>query len=180
MEALFMIMNAELQTLRGRTFFWVGLGVLPVFWLWWMTPRQFTERQRFFARLWTAVYAVAVALSLCLWPAAQEQAVMIRDGYAQLMFLVGGALWAWLLFRKGSPLWNLTLIDGFFMFVTFGHLIPIMLNAWLKVGLAPIKGPLSILCVLIPACLHLLVIPTGRVMDRIRGRCRAWRRRWGI
>jgi hypothetical protein len=32
-------MTRDLQTLRGKIFFWLGIAVFPLFWVLWMSPR---------------------------------------------------------------------------------------------------------------------------------------------
>ncbi len=49
----------NLQSTRTRVFFWVGMLILPVFWIWWMRERYFSKTQRIIGWTWTALYVGA-------------------------------------------------------------------------------------------------------------------------
>jgi uncharacterized membrane protein len=92
-------MPNELQTSRGRFFFWIGLAVLPVFWLWWMSERHFTRRQIWCARVWCLFYVVAVNAAWVLIPYFREQITELRWTYSMVAFWIGLSLWVWLFWR---------------------------------------------------------------------------------
>lgn len=146
----FPIMPHELQTRRGRAFFWIGLGVLPVFWLAWMKPRDFTSFQIRAARFWTALF---IALTCIAWysvPVFHSGITALPTTYSHVAFITGGALLVWLLLR------SLTLIEAFFLPFIFG---PYVIN-WIMFTLHHLEPhPAAFLFILVPALLHLVESP---------------------
>ncbi|WP_395748249.1 hypothetical protein [Prosthecobacter sp.] len=155
-------MAAELQTRRGRTFFWIGLGVFPVFWVWWMNARQFTSEQMRAARVWTGLYVVAVVVAWWMVPEFRMRVNHLPWNYSFIAYEVGVWLWIWLLFRivklpanvMGFVIW-LDIISMFF------HSFRPVLN------LLP-QHPLALLWILIPATVHLLVEPVRLYEARLK------------
>lgn len=81
---------------RERTFFWLGVFVLPLFWSWFTLSMKFARRERFVAFLWLAVFV--------LWLLHQRSAVVdqletLSFVYPAILGWVTVALYAWLLFR---------------------------------------------------------------------------------
>lgn len=159
-------MSTELQTLRARVFFWLGMAVFPLFWVWWLNARQFTPWQIRGARLWTVLYVLAAAVAWWASPAFRSWLASLPWSYPHIAFQVGLALWIWLFFR----LFNLpsTLI-GYFI----GGEIILGLSSWIRQlihSLMPIFQTLpqsltALLFMLIPASAHLSVVPIRRYRE---------------
>lgn len=161
-------MSTELQTLRGRAFFWLGMVVFPLFWVWWLNARQFTTRQIRGARLWTVLYVLAAAVACWASPAFRSWLTSLPWSYPHIAFQVGLALWIWLFFR----LFNLpNILIGYFI----GGEILLGLRSWigqLLHSLLPFFQALpqslaALLFMLIPASAHLSVIPIRRYRERL-------------
>lgn len=150
-------MHHELQTRRGRAFFWIGLGVLPVFWLAWMKPRDFTSFQIRMARLWTALF---VLLSCVAWhslPVFRNGITALPMTYSHVAFITGCTLLGWLLLR------SLTLVEALFLPLIIGaHVIN-----WIVFTLHHLEPhPASLLFILVPALLHLWENPRKQHISR--------------
>lgn len=159
-------MSAELQTHRGRVFFWIGMAVFPVFWVWWLNARQFTAQQIRGARLWTVLYVLAAAVAWLASPAFRIRLSDLPWTYSLIAGQVGVALWIWLFFR----LFNLSNI-------LFGYVI----GGEILIGLSPgiqrsfhflqpffqaLPDSLaSLLFILVPASAHLSVVPIRRYRE---------------
>lgn len=151
-------MSSELQTPRGRIFFWIGMAVLPVFWLGWMNTRQFTRWQIRAACVWTLLYLAAVIAFWRVSPEFQSRLALLPWNYACISFHVGMALWIWLLFR------TLRLSDIIACFIVSMDVVAMLLSLaipWLN-ALPPPPHPASLLYILIPAAAHLAVEPVRR------------------
>jgi hypothetical protein len=152
-------MNArtpELQTSRGRFFFWLGLIILPIFWVWWMRPAYFSRTQRRVGWVWTACYVGALVFF-------REPLGHHLDGlsfsYPFVAIRLGCALWLWLLlriYRVGQ--------------IIFGFMMSTQVLAMLAdVGahlMQRMPSPGFWIFPLIPAVLHLLVEPVRRWQRR--------------
>lgn len=154
-------MNADLQTLRGRIFFWIGLGVLPVFWLWWMTGSRFSKRQIRAARIWTSVYVAALLAAWWAFPDLQTRVIDLQWTYAHVSFQVGFVLWLWFAFRTTSISRN---IFGFIIGIDIIAMMEPLVNGAIR-NMLP--HPISVVFVLIPAAAHLLVEPFRRFRQRV-------------
>lgn len=161
-------MSAELQTLRGRVFFWIGMVVFPVFWVWWLNARQFTTWQIRGGRLWTVLYVLAVAVACWVSPVFRSRLIGLPWNFSPIAFQVGLALWIWLFFR----LFNLSNI--LFGYIIGGEIL-IGLSPWIRRSFHSLQpffqalpAPLvSLLFVLIPASAHLSVVPIRRYRARL-------------
>lgn len=149
-------MSAELQTPRGRTFFWLGMAVLPVFWLGWMNTRQFTRWQIRTACVWTLLYLAAVIAFWRVSPEFQSRLALLPWNYAYISFHVGIALWIWLLFRT---LKISQIIVGFLVSM---DAIAILVSLAFPLLHSLLANPLSLLFILVPAAAHLMVEPLRR------------------
>ncbi len=159
-------MSTELQTPRGRAFFWLGMVVFPMFWVWWLNARQFTTRQIRGARLWTVIYVLAVAVAWWESPAFRSWLTGLPWNYSHITFQVGLALWIWLFFR----LFNLpNILIGYFI----GGEIILGLRSWIGQLIhpllpffhAPPDSLAALLFMLIPASAHLSVVPIRRYRE---------------
>lgn len=146
-------MTRDLQTLRGKIFFWLGIVVFPVFWVFWMNPRQFTRLQIRAAQIWTVAYAVALVTAWWMVPAVDDRLYSVGWSFSQISFQVGLVLWVWLFLRAMSywafVLYFLVSID--IIAITSSLMLP-----WVT-KLPP--HPSSLMFILIPAVMHLLVEP---------------------
>lgn len=97
---------SELQTSRGRFFFWLGVFVLPLFWSWFTLSRKFAMRERLVAFLWVAVF---VAWLLHQRSALAERFETVLIVYPAILGWVTVALYVWLFFRGGC--FPVTLIE---------------------------------------------------------------------
>jgi hypothetical protein len=152
-------MPNELHTSRGRFVFWIGLAVLPIFWLWWMSERHFTRRQIWCARVWCLFYVVAVNAAWVLIPYFREQITELQWTYSMVSFVIGLVLWIWLLLRTWRPTLIEIIVPLFAILPTVASVAAPTLN---KMG----PHPLSLLFILVPAAAHLLVAPTCRFLSR--------------
>ncbi|HRH94655.1 MAG TPA: hypothetical protein PLB55_01910 [Prosthecobacter sp.] len=157
-------MSTDLQTHRGRVFFWIGLAVLPVFWIWWMSERYFSIRQIRTARLWTTVYLAALAGAWFAFPVLRFRVSDLRWTYSLVAFQVGIALWIWLIFRTASIR---EIIIGFIVCIDIIAILSSLTIPYLQT-MAPHPG--SIIFILIPAVAHLLVDPARRLRQRLISR----------
>lgn len=148
----------DLQTRRGRFFFWIGLIILPVFWVWWMRRPYFSDAQRRAGWCWTWIH---LKLLLYFHVPLGERAVSALYGWQTVLGWITLALWLWL----GLRLFRLDqLIFGFFL---LGEVVAPMLQLYLPflrhMPLALVEA-LALLCFtpVLPAALHLLVEPARR------------------
>jgi hypothetical protein len=94
--------KSELNSDRGRFFFWIGMMLLPIFWLWWMHPSLFSKRAIRLGRYWTALWSVGVLLG---WIFVGTHIAHAWDPQG-LAVRMTGILVGWLLLRIYG-LWNL-------------------------------------------------------------------------
>lgn len=154
-------MSTELQTLRGRAFFWLGMMVFPLFWVWWLNARQFTTRQIRGARLWTVLYVLAAVVAWWVSPAFRTRLGTLQWTYSHVAFQVGIALWIWLAFRTLKLAETVAyLIVGVDIIATLVSLTIPFLHQ-----LQPHPG--SLLYILIPAAAHLSVAPIRRYREEL-------------
>ncbi|WP_050030274.1 hypothetical protein [Verrucomicrobium sp. BvORR034] len=142
-------MTRDLQTLRGKIFFWLGIVVLPVFWIFWMNSRQFARHQIRAAQIWTGIYAAA----LIGIPAAYDRVHAFLWAFSQISFQVGLVLWVWLFLRTMSIG---TFVLFFLVSIDIIAIMSSLIVPWLA-KLAP--HPSSLVFILLPAAMHLLVEP---------------------
>lgn len=158
------MMSTDLQTIRGRVFFWIGLALLPVFWIWWMSVRDFSLRQILCARLWTAVYVLVLVAAWFMFPVLRSRLSDLQWTYSHVAFQIGIALWIWLIFRNSSI--GQTIV-GFIVCID----IIAILSAFVVPALhAMPPHPISLIFVIVPVAAHLLVKPVRRLRDRLTER----------
>ncbi|MBL9142673.1 MAG: hypothetical protein JNM99_03230 [Verrucomicrobiaceae bacterium] len=152
-------MNTNLESTRGRAFFWLGLTVLPVFWIWWMTPVHFTSRQIRWGRVWTMVYMAAFIIAWFAFPTFQARLLDFRWTYGHVSVLTGLGLCLWLLFRVIRI--RLRIQD--LMVTLFLADVMSLVTPGFSLMLARIEPrPATMIFVIIPAVAHLLVEPLRR------------------
>jgi hypothetical protein len=139
-------MNQELQTPRGRFFFWIGLGILPVFWLPWMKPRDFSPRQIQGAKIWTLLFLMLVFIAWNTLPLFRNGVLALPMTYSHVSLIIGLALLVWLFFRL------LTVIELIVIPLSMGGQMASLFMPTVK-QLEP--HPASLLFIAVPALLHL-------------------------
>jgi hypothetical protein len=160
-------MSSELFSVRGRVFFWIGLVVFPVFWIWWMTHEYFSRRQIKLARLWTFAYVLLIAFAWWFFPTLRERVLDLRWTYSHIAFQIGIVLWIWLIIRLHGP-------------VTWGDIVGLIvcIDVIAIISGLPslldrmIPHPASAVFVLLPALAHLLVVPMERFSRWLLSHCR--------
>ena len=154
-------MPHDLQTTRGRVFFGIGLVILPVFWIWWITPRHFSRRQIQAAWVWTIAYCLIAVLAWWTLPVFHERVANLRWNYPAVSFQVGVVLWLWLLFRIGG-VWQVVM--SLLMCIDVGGLLWGMAASVFD-KLDP--SPIVLLDIVIPAAAHLLLDPAKALRKRL-------------
>ncbi len=141
---------ADLQTLRGRIFFWIGLLILPVFWLWWMTDKHFSKIQISGARVWAVVYLGVVIIM------HEQLAPYLPKALCDYQFIairLTGALTIWLLFRMFG------VIHAIAIAIVLCDALAVLLSELANSLNGPLPGIWIVLFPLFPAALHLLLEP---------------------
>ncbi len=144
------ILASELQTLRGRVFFWIGLVILPVFWVWWMRPAYFSRRQRAAGWMWTGCYLVGLIVGRQF---LSERLDALAFSYSSVAVQVGMVLWLWWALRVFSV--------GQIIVVWLVSVDVIAILASLWIPTMSRAGPLPglVIFLLVPAVLHLMLEP---------------------
>ncbi|TDU80818.1 hypothetical protein EI77_00116 [Prosthecobacter fusiformis] len=86
----------DLETTRGRIFFWIGMVIFPAFWIWWMRPRYFTKSQRLLGWIWFGVYLLGLLLQRELIGRFLPELVL---GYPVIAVRLNLVLFVWFLVR---------------------------------------------------------------------------------
>jgi hypothetical protein len=159
-------MSSDLQTIRGRFFFWIGLAILPLFWIGWMTPRDFSYRQISGARLWTVAYTLILVACWNMFPALRSRVWDLQLTYSLIAFQIGTVLWIWLILRT-SPVGQ-TIVGFMVCMPIIGMLSSLAIPALQAMS----PHPVSLSFVILPAVLHLLVEPSRRLWDLLMKRRR--------
>lgn len=81
---------------RSTAFFWLGVGIFPVFWSWITLNRRFAEWQRVLAFAWLAVVALMVLNS---WPQVTDNLAWYTTVLPVVGIQLTLALSVWLLVR---------------------------------------------------------------------------------
>jgi hypothetical protein len=92
---------------RSAAFFWLGVGVFPVFWSWFTIGKNFPKWQRCLAFGWMLVTTTAFAIT---WPQMSERYYLMSLGLPIISFLLTFGLWAWLILRM-FPLGQLLMMS---------------------------------------------------------------------
>lgn len=141
------ILLSDLETLRGRIFFWLGLLILPVFWVWWMRPTHFGPSQRMAGGIWTGIY---IALILVFWGELILRFGHLGVTYPAVAIRMGLVLGLWLLMRKQG------IFGGLVCAALIGECTVIPLSLMARKTEAFIQSPCLLLFPLLIAGLHLL------------------------
>jgi len=148
---------SDLGTLRGRIFFWLGLAILPVFWIWWMRPTYFSRRQRIAGWVWTAVY---VALLVLFRDSLSHRWEHLMASYPVVAIRLGVALSVWFLVRVFSLG---RVIIGFIVCTDMlAMMFSLAARAFNATGLS-FTTPMIFIFPLLVALAHLLVEPVRRI-----------------
>lgn len=81
---------------RETAFFWMGMLIIPVFWVWWTLHPRFKRWERALAIKWTAVWITFMWIRLDQLPDYFDAAAMALPGLCTLLTL---CLWALFVFR---------------------------------------------------------------------------------
>ncbi len=149
---------SEMQTSRGRFFFWIGLIILPVFWVWWMRAEYFSRTQRRAGWMWTVCYLGTLILCKDL---VGERLQALIFSYSTVSLQLGAVLWLWLLFRVFS------FKQLVFLYLVSVDVIAMLASLWVPALSRMEPSPTCWIFPLIPAVLHLLVEPVHRWRKKI-------------
>jgi|GEM_PF-1514831 len=149
-------MPSDLQTPRGRVFFWLGLAVFPLFWVGWMRRHDFTPRQILGGRLWAGLYILLLTAVWLVFPEVRNRVSDLQWMYSHVAFHVGIALWLWLIVRMTSIR---EIIIGFILCI---DILAMMLPQMTSTFRVLTPHPASLLYVIVPAVAHLLLEPARR------------------
>ncbi|QIF02602.1 hypothetical protein [Roseimicrobium sp. ORNL1] len=104
---------------RSTVFFWLGVGVFPIFWSWFTFERKFASWQRCLALGWMVTTLVAFALAS---PQMSERYKALLLGLPLVSLLVTLGLCLWLAIRTFS------FVDWFLFCVVAGGVAPLLLS----------------------------------------------------
>lgn len=155
----------DLLTRRGRFFFWVGLVILPIFWVWWMRPPYFSDAQRRAGWCWTWIH---LKLLMLFHQPLGERALSALYGWEWVLGWITFVLWLWLALR-------LFRLDQLFCgYLILGEVVVPMLHLYVPSLRHMPQALLTALALLfftpvLPAALHLLVQPARRWWQQRRG-----------
>jgi hypothetical protein len=145
----------DLRRTRARLFFWLGLLILPIFWVWWMNKRWFTRTERIFGCTWTAAYtSTAVHFHKEL---ADYITTYLSFGHPVVAVWITIGLGVWLTGRNRA--FSATLFDIFFLILVLGAPLMRAMHEML-VSSVQLGAPFHIwILPTIPAIIHLLITP---------------------
>jgi hypothetical protein len=147
---------------RSAAFFWLGVGVFPVFWSWFTMGRRFPKWQRNLALGWMLTVVTALVIT---WPQMAERYYLLPLKLPSVIGTLTVALWVWLALRL-FPLGQLVML----------FIVSIDIIAMLSSLCAPAYyrhssagfSPGMALMPLIPALLHFAVEPGHRLFARLK------------
>src|SRR5688572_26548477 len=85
---------------RSAAFFWLGVGIFPVFWCWFILGQSFSKWQSIFAIGWMHTVIAAFAIT---WPLMSERYYLMSLRLPIISFHISFWLWVWLVFRAMRP-----------------------------------------------------------------------------
>jgi len=154
--------TSELETTRGRVFFWIGMAILPVFWVWWMRAAPFAAWQRRLGWLWTCIY-IGIGFFQRDWLATWMPALLLGSPIVAVRLALVLLIWLWM--RIEGRWWH-RLIELILVVDCLG-----MLSSHVECILAVMpQTPLVYLPAAALAAAHLL-------LDPVRDRFNVW---WSI
>lgn len=146
---------------RSAAFFWLGVGVFPVFWSWFTMGKQFPKWQRNLALGWMLVVCTAFVVT---WPQMAGRYYLPPFKLPSITGTLTVALWVWLALRLFS------LGQLLMLFIVSIDIIAIVASlcvpAYHRLSAAGFS-PVMALLPLIPALLHLAVEPGRRLLEKI-------------
>ena len=148
---------------RERTFFWLGVFMLPMFWSWFTIRQEFTSRQRVAAFSWLAV---TIALAVTRWEQLTQHWSFITVGYPLIIAWLTFGLAGWFCYRVG--MFPRTLFEIVFLFLFFAPTAHYLLNPFYRAIGTPFNFR-WLVPPLIFAILHLCVDPSKRLYRRYFG-----------
>lgn len=145
----------DLDTRRGRIFFWIGLVILPLFWIGWMTPRHFSKTQRGLAWGWLAIYTTGLVFYHEALLGFMPPWAVSYPGVAMRLNL---ALFVWLVIRSVGFSWFISLAVVSIDIVAI--LASLMVPTWNMIERTmPGLKPLIFAPAVLLAVMHLLLDP---------------------
>ena len=134
---------------RSAAFFWLGVGVFPVFWSWFTMGKSFPKWQRCLALGWMLVVVAVLAIT---WPQMSERYSLMSPGLPALCVKLSHWLWVWLVLRVVPP--GILVV----MITPFAQLQSLYFPFISSLALPDVSIHWALLP-LIPAILHLLLSP---------------------
>lgn len=158
-------MSDDLHTTRGKIFFWIGMVIFPVFWMWWLSRGRFTLCQRWLGRVWAVIYVLSALAAWMVLPEVREWTSCLRWGYSLVVFQVGLGLWVWL------PCRFLSLKETIFGLIcgvdVWAILASLVVPSSYVIGQEPGAAlPIALAFVALPFWLHLQVEPLLRKLHQ--------------
>ena len=145
----------DLMQTRARIFFWLGLLILPLFWIWWMNKRWFTRTERIIGWTWTAAYLALLAIFYK--ELADYIMTYLSFGHPIVAVWITIGLGVWLMGRYRA--FSATLFEIIFLFLALGASLMRAMHE-LLVSSVKVGSPFHIwILPIIPAILHLLITP---------------------
>lgn len=108
---------------RSAVFFWLGVGIFPVFWSWFTFGKMFASWQRYLALGWMVTTLGLFGLT---WPQMSERYDLLLLGLPLLSLLVTLGLSLWLVIR------TLSFVDWFLLYVVAGGVAPLLLTRFIE------------------------------------------------
>ena len=132
---------------RSAAFFWLGVGVFPVFWSWFTLGKKFASWQRYLALGWMVIALAVFALT---WPRMTERYELLLLALPLLSLLVTLGLCLWLAFRFFS------FFDWFLIYIVAGGVAPLQFDRLMAYAVEQDFSCKWAMLPLVPAFLHLL------------------------
>jgi hypothetical protein len=161
LEKLSDVMSPMRDT-RERTFFWLGVLVLPIFWSWFTLDPRFNRAQRLLAFSWLTV---TVVMAYACRGVLSEHLAFAVLGYPVIAGYLTVALTGWLLYRAGA-LTSVTLFEVLFLGVIFGPYLRYFMDPYVHV----VGHPNAIYTWVLPLILsvaHLLLDPLTLAWEQL-------------
>jgi hypothetical protein len=131
---------------RSAAFFWLGVGILPVFWSWFTMGRQFQKWQRHLALGWLLV---VLGMVVSHWAPVEARLEMLALTFPIIPLCVTCGLFAWLFLRIAEmPLPFQVLVFGV---LSHSYLVISTLD---RLAIQPFAWAFAFLPI-VPAFLHL-------------------------
>jgi hypothetical protein len=147
---------------RSAFFFWLGVGVFPVFWSWFTIKESFPRWQRNLALGWMMTVVIALMIT---WPHMAERYYLLPLKLPSVIGTLTVALWIWLALRL-FPLGQLIML-----FIVSIDIIAMLSSLCVPAYQRHSAAGFSLgmfMMPLIPALLHFAVEPGRRLFARLK------------